>query len=107
MISALFLLLCYASGAYFVALSMHIHINPLDWIAINAIVSFVQIFPVTIGGLGVREGAFGVILSLYGVPFSQAILFSLTAFILATILTALLWLALDFIESETPSTLKS
>jgi len=97
-ISALALLCFYTVGAYFVALSMHIEINPLDWIAINAIVSVVQILPVTVGGLGVREGAFGFILSLYGVPFSQAIVFSLTGFALGAILTSLLWVVLNSIE---------
>jgi hypothetical protein len=100
-ISALVLLCSYVTGAYFVALSMQIEVNPLDWIAINAIVSFVQIFPVTIGGFGVREGAFAVLLSLYGIPFSQAIVFSLTGFILAAILTAFFLLTLDLIESRT------
>jgi len=99
--SAVFLLCFYTAGAYFVALSMHIEINPVDWVAINAIVSFVQIFPLTVGGLGVREGAFGAILSLYGVPFSQAIVCSLTGFALGALFTSLLWLALGSIECET------
>jgi len=98
--SALLLLCSYTVGAYFVALSMHIQINPVDWIAINAIVSFVQILPITIGGLGVREGAFGLILSPYGVSFSQSIVFSLTGFVLGAISTSVFWLALDLIEFE-------
>jgi len=97
-VSALFLLSFYAAGAYFVALSLHIEINPVDWVAINAIVAFVQIFPVTVGGLGVREGTFGVLLSLYGISFSQAVVFSLTGFVLGAVLTSLFWFALDSIE---------
>jgi hypothetical protein len=100
LVSALLLLSVYTAGGYFVALSMHIEIDPVDWIAINAIVSFVQIFPITLGGIGVREGAFGVILSLYGVSFRQAIIFSLTAFTMGAILTTLLWLALSATERK-------
>lgn len=101
-VSALFLLGFHAAGAYFVALSMHIQINPVDWVAINAIVAFVQIFPVTVGGLGIREGTYGMILSLYGVSFSQAVVFSLTGFVLGAILTSLFWLALDSTECAIP-----
>ena len=94
-VMGLILLLLYTLGAYFVALSMHIVINPIDWLAINAIVSLVQILPLTLGGLGVREGAFSIILSLYAVPITQAVAFSLTGFILVVILTAFCWLALN------------
>jgi len=97
-VSASFLLNLYAAGAYFVALSLHIAINPIDWVAINAIVAFVQIFPLTVGGLGIREGAFAIMFSLYGIPFSQAVVFSLTGFVLGAVLTSLFWLALDSIE---------
>lgn len=99
-ISACVLLFAYTVGAYFIALSVRIQINPVDWLAINAIVSFVQMFPVTVAGLGVREGAFGIILVLYGIPFSQSVVFSLTGFALGAILTSLLWLVLNACQSR-------
>jgi uncharacterized membrane protein YbhN (UPF0104 family) len=99
-ISALCLLACYAGGAYLVALAMNIAINPVDWIAIVAIVSFVQIFPLTVGGLGVREGTFGIILSLYGVEFSQAVVFSLAGFVLGALLTSMCWLSVALLNRD-------
>jgi hypothetical protein len=76
---------------------MHIVIDPIEWAAINAIVAFVQIFPITIGGLGVREGVFGAMLSLYAVPLTQSIAFSLISFMLVMVLATLCWLALNMI----------
>jgi hypothetical protein len=96
-LAAVCLLSCYGAGSYFVALAMRIEIPPLEWVAINAMVLLVQIVPVSIGGLGIREGAFGAILSLYGVSFSHAIGFSLTGFVLSAVLTLLLWLLLSLI----------
>ena len=100
-LTALALVCSYSIGTYFVALSLRIELNPIDWLAINAIVSFIQIFPLTIGGIGVRESAFGVILSLYGVPFSQAVVFSLTGFALGALSTGLFFIALNLIQRET------
>jgi uncharacterized membrane protein YbhN (UPF0104 family) len=92
---SLLLVLAHAVGAYFVALSLHVIINPMDWIAIHTIVSVVQILPLTVGGLGVRESAFGLILSLYAIPATQAIAFSLIGFVLVMFLTAVCWLTLS------------
>lgn len=102
-LSALGLLCLYSAGAYFIALAMEIRIDVIDWLALNAMVSFVQIFPVTIGGLGIREGTFGILLSLYGVAPGHAVAFSITAFVLGAILTSLSWLGLSLIEHANPS----
>src|SRR5581483_2043987 len=102
-LSAVLLVGAYTAGSYFVALAMHIEINPVDWIAINAIASFVQIFPITAGGLGVREGTFAIILGLYGVSFDRAVAFSLTGFTLGAMLTSLLWVALASVGAEPSS----
>jgi uncharacterized membrane protein YbhN (UPF0104 family) len=83
-----------ASG-YIVARSFHIPIGVVDWAAISATASVVQAVPITIGGLGVREGAFAGMLALYDVPRAQAIAFSLVSFVLVAVLTALGWFVLD------------
>jgi len=95
LVLGLLLLFFYTVGAYFIARSMQIVINPIDWVAINAIVSLAQILPLTLGGLGVREGAFSVLLALYAIPLTQAVAFSLTGFVLAVVLTACCWVVLN------------
>jgi len=87
--------LIYTVSSYLMALSMCIVINPVDWAAINAIVSLIQVFPLTIGGLGVREGVCATILALYAVPFAQATAFSLTGFVAMASLTVFGWFALN------------
>src|SRR5207247_1873449 len=72
--------LSYTAGSYTLAKSMGITISPVDWAAINAIVALVQILPLTIGGLGVREGLFAKILALYQIPVAQSTAVSLTGF---------------------------
>ena len=90
--------LSYTIGSYIMARSMHIAINPIDWAAISAIVALVQIFPVTIGGLGVREGVFVGILALYDVPATQAVAFSLLSFAIVSCLMLLSWLIIDSVS---------
>lgn len=87
--------LAYTAGSFMTARAMHIAISPVDWAAITAVVSIVRVLPLTIGGLGVREGLFAGILALYGVPVAQAIAFSLTSFIIVAVLTSLGWFVLD------------
>jgi uncharacterized membrane protein YbhN (UPF0104 family) len=84
--------LCYIIGSYIIARSMAITINPLDWAAITGVVAVAQVLPVTIGGLGVREGLSATILGLYSVPWEQATAFSLGSFVLIVLLTAISWL---------------
>jgi len=90
--------LSYTIGSYVMARSMHIAINPIDWAAISAIVALVQILPVTIGGLGVREGVLAGILALYGVSATQAIAFSLFGFAIVSCLILLSWLVIESVS---------
>lgn len=84
-------------GSFVLALSMHIVINPIEWGAINAIVAVVQVLPFSIGGLGIREGAFASLLSLYAVPAAQATAFSLTSFVCVVLLIVLCWSIMEAI----------
>jgi len=92
---ALMLQIASTAGAYFVAASVNIRIDPIDWLAINSIISLVQILPLTVGGLGTREGVFGAILGLYAIPITQAVTLSLIGFGLFVILTSLCWFVLS------------
>jgi glycosyltransferase 2 family protein len=82
-------------GGFFLALAMGISLNPLDWAAINAVVAVAQILPISIGGLGVREGIIVQMLSLYGVEPAQATAFSLLGFAFFVLLVSATWLAIE------------
>lgn len=76
---------------YFFSLAMAVEINlsifVIGWI--SSFVAFVQMIPISIAGLGVREISYAVLLSDYGISIEQAISFSLTIFG-AFVITALL-----------------
>jgi uncharacterized membrane protein YbhN (UPF0104 family) len=86
-----------AAGAYFVAISVNIDISLIDWLVINSIIALVQALPLTVGGLGTREGVFGIILGLYEIPISQAVTVSLIGFSLFASLTVLCWMVLRLV----------
>jgi glycosyltransferase 2 family protein len=66
-------------GSYLVLLSLGITIEFIDWAAINAIVAIVLALPITIAGLGVREGILVYILTFYGISASQTVAYSMLA----------------------------
>jgi glycosyltransferase 2 family protein len=82
-------------GSFVLAQAMHIKLDPIEWAAINAIVAVAQILPLSIGGLGVREGVFAGLLSLYAVPAAQSIAYSLVCFVLVALLISLSWLVIE------------
>jgi hypothetical protein len=86
-------------GNFILAQALHIPIGLVDWMAIIAIVSLVQLLPISLGGLGLREGTFASILVLYQVPPAQAVAFSFIGFVLATIMTILSWLAVSSVQN--------
>lgn len=90
----------YIVGGYFSALSMHIITRPVDWAAISAMSAFVQLLPLSIGGLGVREGVFAALLGLFGVSTAQATAFSLTNFAAVVVLTVVGWLVIATLYRE-------
>lgn len=60
--------------------SFGIAIPLMDWLWIFAVVSLAVLLPISVGGLGVREGAFVAALGLLGVPAASALALSLTIF---------------------------
>lgn len=86
-------------GSLILARAMGIVIHPLDWAAVNAVVALVQVLPISIGGLGVREGTFVWLLGLYGVSQIQAAAYSLMTFALVAMLISLGWLAIEGVRA--------
>lgn len=62
------------------AKAIGISIGPTALLAFIPVVSIVQVLPVTVGGLGVREGAFTLFLQPLGVPAGQAIALGLAMY---------------------------
>jgi uncharacterized membrane protein YbhN (UPF0104 family) len=65
--------------------ALHLRIAPLDYFIFIPIVLLIQLIPVTINGLGLREGAYTEIFAFYGISPGAAVSFSLidVAFMLA------------------------
>jgi len=71
--------------------ALGIHLGPTALLAFIPAVAIVQVLPVTVGGLGVREGAFVLFLRPLGVPVDQAIALGLVMYamhLLASLLGA-------------------
>ncbi len=85
-------------ASYLIARGMHISIPLVDWIGIHAIVSIVRNVPVSIGGLGVREGLFALFLRLYGVPIELSTACSLISFFLTTLMAMFVWVGSEGIS---------
>lgn len=69
-----------ALGAFLVAEAIGLHVGWTAILAFMPVVAIVQVLPLTIGGLGLREGAFVVFLGPLGVTASQAIAFGLVVY---------------------------
>jgi uncharacterized membrane protein YbhN (UPF0104 family) len=69
-----------ALGAFLVAVAIGLHVGWTAIVAFMPVVAIVQVLPLTIGGLGLREGAFVVFLGPLGVTASQAIAFGLLVY---------------------------
>jgi uncharacterized membrane protein YbhN (UPF0104 family) len=69
-----------AFGAFLVAVAIGLHVGWTAILAFMPVVAIVQVLPLTIGGLGLREGAFVVFLGPLGVTASQAIAFGLLVY---------------------------
>lgn len=72
--------LCNASMYYLLGPTMGILIPLVDWIWISSLVSILLLLPITIAGIGLREGALVVCLSWFHVSAASATALSLTLF---------------------------
>ena len=65
---------------YLIALGVGVQVSPIALLWIVSVVSLVSMLPLTLGGLGLREGAYAFLLQQYGVPLSLGISLSLGVF---------------------------
>ncbi len=86
-------------GSYVLLRAMHISVDIGDWAAINAFVALAQVLPLSIGGLGIREGLFAGTLALFGIAVSKATAFSLVGFTLNVLLILMMWLLLGVVPA--------
>jgi len=77
------------AGVYLLALALDIHVSPWYFLLFVPMISFSLILPISISGLGVREGAFVFLFTQAGVPAPMALALSL-AFYTVTLGTGLL-----------------
>jgi|GEM_PF-6410368 len=61
---------------YIIGLSLGIHVAYADWAWITALLAVVLLLPISIGGLGVREGGLAAMFGLLHLPVEQALGFS-------------------------------
>lgn len=66
------------------ARELGILISPQDWFWIFGVISVVQLMPISIGGLGVREVSFVGLLAIFGIESPVALVLSLSIFGLQT-----------------------
>jgi len=58
--------------------ALGININFADWCWIFGVISLVVFLPITVGGIGLREGGFVILLEQFGVPGEKALALSLS-----------------------------
>jgi uncharacterized protein (TIRG00374 family) len=82
-----------AVQTYVIALGLNINIPIFDFLIIS-ITSVVisSVIPITIGGLGVREGFFVLMLSVYGISSDIAIVISLAGFLVKIVIPGIIGL---------------
>ena len=84
------------SQVYVLSLAFNIDIPYFTFILIVAICAVAGSLPISVGGLGVREGAFVWILSEFGVEPSVAVVISLVGFLIKELFAGLPGLFLSF-----------
>lgn len=77
--------------AYLFSCHLGIKINFTQLLIIMPIVYFATVLPISLGGLGVREGTFVAILSLYNIETSTAILISFLMYLVKVIVGLVGW----------------
>ena len=79
------------------ALGINVHFA--DWCWVFGVISLVVFLPITVGGIGLREGGFVILLGQLGVPGEKALALSLSIFglqIIGALVGALLDFRMDF-----------
>lgn len=102
-VSELVIWIIAASQVYVLSLAFSISIPYGEFILLSIVsVIISNIIPLSIGGLGVREGTFVVLLSTYGVSFEVAFVLSLAGFLVKNLIPGLVGLIISIFEKESP-----
>ena len=92
-----------ASQVYVLSLTFSISISYIDFILLSAASVIIgNVIPLTVGGLGVREGTFVVLMSTYGVSYEIAFVLSLAGFLVKNLIPGLVGLFVSLIDKESP-----
>lgn len=102
MLGAVFQLICVWIIILF-SNELGINLPFADWCWISGLVSMAVLLPISVGGIGVREGAFAGALSLQGVPIERSIALSLAVFAIS-LLGALIGGLLELFSKSHPRT---
>lgn len=93
------LLFLAASQTYIIALAFSVDIPYVVFVLLSIVcVTISNLLPFSIGGLGIREGAFVVILSYYNVAPAVAVVISLSGYIVKIVVPSIIGLILSFKE---------
>lgn len=85
---------------YIIALAFNVNVDFYYFFIVVPIVIIVIMVPISIGGLGVREGALVALLKLVGVEVNDAILISITSTLTATFVTLFGGISYIFYKNE-------
>ncbi len=72
---------------YLIAQQLNIPISYLQLLVFNAIIVVITLFPISLGGLGVKEGLLAYLFNRIGLTIEQALLLSITVTILSWLLS--------------------
>ncbi len=90
-----------AVQVYIIAMSFNINIPYIEFILMSTISVVVSnMIPISIGGLGVREGVFIVCLASYSVPYEIAFVLSLAGFLVKALIPSLIGFLLLLISGH-------
>lgn len=99
----LFMWIIAAAQVYALSLAFSLPLSLIEFILLSIVsVIIANVIPLSIGGLGVREGTFVVLLSTYGVPFEIAFVLSLSGFLVKNLIPGLIGLIISLFERESP-----
>jgi glycosyltransferase 2 family protein len=92
-----------ATQVYVLSLSFSLNIPFTEFVLLSIVsVIIANVIPLSIGGLGLREGTFVVLLSTYQVPFEIAFVLSLSGFFVKNLIPGLSGLFISLFEKESP-----
>jgi len=90
-----------ATQVYVLSLTYNLSIPFFDFIMLSTVsVVLGSLVPISVGGLGIREGIFVIFLAQYGVPYDIAFVLSIAGFIVKRIIPGLVGFLLSFHEMK-------